>query len=230
MSAGRLGIVIARSGSKGLPDKNIKDLCGKPLMAYSILAAKDSGCFTKTMVSTDSRVYAGIAESYGAEVPFLRSDSTASDHADKWEVVREVLDRYAERGEHFDDVCVLQPTSPFRRPEDIQNAYRIFDEKSANAVVSVCACEHPPVWSGRLGADGNMDDFNRPEMFTPRQQLGEYYQLNGAIFIAQTKIVYAGTSIYESKCFAYIMEREQSIDIDSERDFRIAAIMMQDLC
>ena len=105
-----LAIIPARSGSKGLPDKNIKELNGKPLMAYSIEAANESGCFTEVMVSTDSEKYAQIAREYGAHVPFLRSAATSSDQANSWDMVEEVLAEYAKRGEYFDSFCLLQPT------------------------------------------------------------------------------------------------------------------------
>lgn len=224
----RLGVILARSGSKGLPDKNIICLNGKPLMSFSILAAIKSGVFSRIMVSTDSDRYAKIAREYGAEVPFFRSKDSSSDGADKWDAVRDVLKKYAEMNTFFQSVCVLQPTSPLRNEHDIKEAYTIFDDKRADAVVSVCECDHPPVWSGRIGNDGNMDNFNKPEMFLPRQELGLFYRLNGAIFIAKTDVIYERRSIYEKDCFAYVMDRERSIDIDSLFDLKVAKILMEE--
>lgn len=114
-----IAVITARSGSKALVDKNIKLLAGKPLLAYTIEAAKESGCFDTIMVSTDSEKYAVIARDYGAQVPFLRSEATSSDTAGSWDVVREVICQYKELGEVFDSVCLLQPTSPLRTAEDI---------------------------------------------------------------------------------------------------------------
>ena len=226
MVKNRLGIIPARSGSKGIRDKNIRFLNGKPLIYYSITAALESKCFTEVMVSTDSREYADIAESYGAKVPFLRSEETASDMADKWEMVREVIDRYNEHGARYDDVCILQPTSPLRNAEDIRNAFKIFDDKDALSVVSVCECDHPPQWSGRISESGMMADFDKKEMFLPRQLLDKYYRLNGAIFISSVDIIFEDRKIYREKCYAYIMDRFCSIDIDNELDFKIAEMLM----
>nr|MDN4743637.1 acylneuraminate cytidylyltransferase family protein [Lachnospiraceae bacterium C1.1] len=223
----KLAVIPARSGSKGLRDKNILELCGKPLMAYSIMAALESGCFSTVMVSTDSEVYAEIARKYGAEIPFLRSKNNSSDKSDKWDVVNEVLDKYSKRGFSFEDVCVLQPTSPLRNADDIRRAYDVMERWNADAVVSVCECLHPPMWSSQLGENGNMNGFDRPEMYKSRQELGNYYQLNGAIFIAKTSIVKRGGRIYESGCYAYVMDKDRSIDIDSELDFKLAGLLME---
>lgn len=113
-----IAIIPARSGSKGLPDKNILDLNGHPLMYYTIKAALKSGCFDTVMVSTDSEKYADIAKSCGAEVPFLRSEELSSDTAGSWDVVREVLTQYKVMGNSFDYVALMQPTSPLRNAED----------------------------------------------------------------------------------------------------------------
>ena len=125
-----IAIITARSGSKGLKDKNIKELNGKPLMAYTIEAALESKQFETVMVSTDSEEYAKIARKYGAEVPFLRSEKTSSDEAGSWDVILEVLENYAELGKMYDTVCLLQPTSPLRKVDDIINSYKILEEKN----------------------------------------------------------------------------------------------------
>ena len=132
-----IAIISARSGSKGLPDKNIKELSGKPLMAYSIEAAIQSECFDDVMVSTDSEKYAEIARMYGAEVPFMRSEVTSSDTASSWDVVEEVLQGYEKMGKIFDTICLLQPTSPMRTSGDIKAAYSLYKEKDAIAVLSM---------------------------------------------------------------------------------------------
>ena len=110
-----IAIIPARSGSKGVIDKNIRDLHGKPLMAYTIEAALGSGVFDEVMVSTDSEKYAQIAREWGAAVPFLRSERTSTDSASSWDMVDEVLGEYEKRGRIFDTFCLLQPTSPLRR-------------------------------------------------------------------------------------------------------------------
>lgn len=155
-----IAIITARSGSKGLPDKNIKNLAGKPLIAYSIEAAIDSGCFDTIMVSTDSEKYAQIAQEYGAEVPFLRSEYTSGDTAGSWDVVREVLSEYKKFGKIFETVCLLQPTSPLRRSEDICGGYKLFKDKSADAVTGVTEVDHSPLWSMTLSDDLSLEKFN----------------------------------------------------------------------
>ena len=158
-----IAIIPARSGSKGLPDKNIKPLNGKPLLAYSIEAALASGMFDTVHVSTDSERYAGIARQYGADEPFLRSAETSSDTASSEDAIREVLRRYEEMGQRFDAFMLLQPTSPLRTADDIRAAFGVMEEKLAESVVSVCEMEHSPLWCNTLPPDGSMRAFIRAD-------------------------------------------------------------------
>lgn len=222
-----IAIIPARSGSKGVRDKNIRDLCGKPLMDYTIEAALESGEFDEVMVSTDSERYAEIARQYGANVPFLRSAKTASDTASSWDMVDEVLVRYAAIGKTFDTFCLLQPTSPLRTMEDIQGAYELFRTKAEFAVVSVCETEHSPLWCGQLPDDGEFIDFLPKDTPKQRQATGKYYRLNGAIYIVDTARFKQNKYLYQKGSFAFIMKQEHSIDIDTELDFIIAETLMR---
>ena len=112
-----VAIITARGGSKRIPHKNIKEFCGKPILAYSIEAALASGVFDRVMVSTDDEEIAEVARKYGAEVPFLRSEKTANDYATTKDVLEEVLAEYEKRGEHFDTLCCIYPTAPFITPD-----------------------------------------------------------------------------------------------------------------
>ena len=141
----RIAVIPARSGSKGLKDKNIKDLNGKPLIAYSIEAAIKSERFDKVFVSTDSQKYADIATKYGADASFLRSERNSGDTAGSWDVVREVIDTLKTKGEEYDEVMLLQATSPLRTTEDIINAIDLLHERNARAVVSLTECDHSPI-------------------------------------------------------------------------------------
>lgn len=217
-----LAIIPARSGSKGLKDKNIKLLNGKPLIAYSIEAADQSGIYSHILVSTDSETYGEIAIKYGAEVPFYRSEENASDVASSWDVVKEVLRRYTEMGIEFDTFTLLQPTSPLRKTEDILSAYQIFKEKNATAVVSVCEMEHSPLWSNTLPEDNSLSGFLKSESNKQRQKLETFYRINGAIYMANVKEFLKDTNLYRDNCYAYKMSAERSIDIDTELDFKIA--------
>lgn len=222
-----LAIIPARSGSKGLKDKNIKPLCGLPLCAYTIRAAKESGIFAEIHFSTDSEKYAAIAREHGASVPFLRDSELASDTASSWDVVKAVLDRYDAMGMSFDAVALLQPTVPFRSADDLRSALKILEQKKANAVVSVTDPEHSPLWSVTLPEDGNMSAFHeRFNSLTARQKLDKYYSLNGAIYLAKVPYLRTCHDIYEARCYAYFMPRDRSFDIDDQLDFDICEFMM----
>ena len=221
-----LAIIPARSGSKGVKDKNIRPLNGRPLIAYSIAAAAESGLFDEITVSTDSAVYAETAKTFGASVPFLRSAATATDGASSWDVVQEVLDGYKKLGREFDTFCLLQPTSPLRTAEDIRLAYRLFLDKAAGAVVSVCPTEHSPLLCGRLPEDGALDGFVRPENLRRRQDLETYYRLNGAIYIVGVERFQRDRFLFTKDSYAYIMPQERSVDIDAELDFRLAEAIL----
>lgn len=223
-----IAIIPARSGSKGLPDKNIKLLHNKPLLAYSIEAAEKSGLFDCIHVSTDSEKYARIAREYGADVPFLRNEELSGDTAGSWDVVRWVLGQYAARGQRFDMVTLLQPTSPLREAEDIRQAYRTFQEKSADAVVAVCEMDHSPLWSNTLPEDGSMDGFLDQVADAGRQQLPTYYRINGAIYMLRTALLAEGApGLYREGTYAYVMPKERSVDIDDEMDFEMTQILMK---
>ena len=223
-----LAIIPARSGSKGLKDKNIKLLDGKPLIAYTIEAALKSGEFDEVMVSTDSEEYAAIARQYGASVPFMRSEETATDTAGSWDVVEEVLQGYEKLGKSFDTFCLLQPTSPLRDAGDIAGAYGLFREKADFAVVSVCEAEHSPLWCGHLPEDGEFTDFIDADAMKQRQAGGKFYRLNGAIYIVSCAKFRESRYLYQKGSFAYVMSQQKSVDIDSELDFRMAEFLMNE--
>ena len=220
-------VIPARSGSKGLKDKNIKELNGKPLLSYSIKAAKEAKLFDEVMVSTDSEKYAEIARCFGANVPFLRSETNSGDRAGSWDVVLEVLCRYLEKGENFDSVCLLQPTSPLRTAQDITGAYKLLEEKQADAVTSVCEVDHSPLWTMTLPENLSMAEFRKKANDRPRQQLPTCYRLNGAIYIRKIEYDKDGICLLENNEFAYIMPREHSVDIDTELDFIFAEAIMK---
>lgn len=223
-----LAIIPARSGSKGLKDKNIRLLNGKPLLTYSIEAAKYSGIFEEIYVSTDSKLYADIAIEYGANVPFLRSEMTATDTASSWDVVREALSQYEDKGRIFDTVTLLQPTTPLRTANNIKEAYELLQKNNINSVVSVCEVEHSPLWCNTLPKDGTMENFIRKDIsMLPRQKLDTYYRINGAVYMVKVPYFKICKSIYDKNCIAYIMDKEKSIDIDDEFDFKLVKAIIQ---
>lgn len=223
-----LAVITARSGSKGLKDKNIKLLGDHPLLAYSIEAAKESGMFDQIFVSTDSERYAEISRQYGADVPFLRSKEISGDSASSWDAVREALEQYEKRGQRFDTVTLLQPTSPLRSADDIVKGYQLFKEKEADYVIGVCTMEHSPLWCNTLPEDMSMDGFISKEIDSkPRQELPDYYRINGALYIVRVSVLDGVDDMYHQGCYAYVMPPERSIDIDTEFDFRLAELFME---
>lgn len=215
-----LAIIPARSGSKGVVDKNIRDLNGKPLMGYSIEAAIKSECFSEVMVSTDSEKYADVAISCGAKVPFFRSMEKSSDYATSWDVVREVLNKYRMQGMQFEMVTLLQPTSPLRTADDIVGAYKLYKEKDASSVVSVCETETSPLLCNTLQSDNSLEGFISPEILGKRrQELPGYYRLNGAIYMCRINDSDMQFDLYGKNSYAYVMSQEKSVDIDTEYDF-----------
>ncbi len=219
-----IAIIPARSGSKGLKDKNIKPFAGKPLLAYSIEAAYGSGLFDIIHVSTDSEQYAETARAFGADVPFLRSEELSSDKADSWDAVSEVLEKYGKLGREFDMLTLLQPTSPLRNSGHIRQAYDIFTEKKANAVFSVCEADHPPAWYHVLGPDGDMSGFGSgSDNGKQRQDFEKYYRINGAIYMISVDYFKEDhINLFREKACACIMEKRYSVDIDDEFDFEVA--------
>lgn len=222
-----IAIVTARSGSKGLKDKNIKMLEGKPLMAYTIEAALASGKFECVHVSTDSEEYATIARKYGADVPFLRDAMLATDSADTWDALRAVMKKYTELGKKFDTVTLLQPTSPLRDANDISRAFQIFQEKKADSVISVCEMDHSPKISNTLNKEGSMHGFIDMSAIGRRQNLDIYYRLNGAIYIQKTELLMNKQNLYGPNSYAYVMSKTHSIDIDDAFDFMVAEAAMR---
>ena len=223
----RIAIIPARSGSKGLKDKNILPLNGRPLMAWTIDCALRSGQFSEVFVSTDSREYAEIAERFGADASFLRSERNSSDTAGSWDAVREVLGHFEARGRRFDEVMLLQVTSPLRTPEDIERSVALLHARDANAVLSVTETEHSPLWCNTLPEDGRMDNFiDERYEGTPRQLLPRFYRLNGAIYLLRRGEL-DEARMFRNRCYAYVMPQERSIDIDTAWDLKLAEFYMR---
>ena len=223
-----IAIIPARSGSKGLKDKNIASLCGKPLIAYSIEAAKESGLFDTVHVSTDSKEYADIAAEYGADEPFLRDEANSGDAASSWDAVREVLRKYKALGKSFDAVVLLQPTSPLRTARHIREAFKAFEESGTRSLTSVTEVEHPVQWTFGLGESLRLDEFAKsPYRNSRRQELKKHYRENGAVFIVYTSDISDTAFDFYSDCSAYIMDRRHSIDIDTKEDLILAEYLMK---
>ncbi|RMG36997.1 MAG: acylneuraminate cytidylyltransferase family protein [Gammaproteobacteria bacterium] len=224
-----LALIPARGGSKRLPRKNLLPLAGTPLIAWTIRAARESGLFDRILVSTEDEEIARRAREAGAETPFLRPPELAGDHAPTLGAILHALETLAGQGEHFDYVAVLQPTSPLRNADDIRGAVALLRRKQADAVISVCRTDHPPEWCNTLPPDGSMRDFFRPGVRETRSQdLPPSYRLNGAIYLyACGRLLESRSLEMDDCCYAYVMPRERSIDIDTELDLKIAEILLR---
>ena len=225
-----LAIIPARGGSKGLPGKNIKELCGKPLIAWTIEQAKSCSNIDRIVVSTDDEKIADIAKKYGAEVPFIRPAELADDTSSTIDVIFHAINWLEEHEDYQPEyILLLQPTSPLLTREDIDGVIQMLKDKNARAVVSVCKTDHHPWWSNTLPENGNMKDFLRPEILNNRRQdLPVFYKLNGAIYLADTDYLREWNSFFGPDTFACEMPKEHSIDIDSDIDFKLAGLLFQE--
>lgn len=221
-----LGIIPARSGSKGLRNKNIKPLLGTPLMAYTITSAIKSKVFDTIMVSTDSTEYAKIAKKFGASVPFLRDKNLAKDESTTRDVILSVLKTYEKKGMNFTHIMILQPTSPLRTEFHICESVHLYNQYNARGIVSVCEAEHSPLLCNTLPRDCRLEGFLNIDSNKRRQDLDKYYRINGAIYLFDVEYYIENENLYGQDVYAYIMENKASIDIDNEYDFSLAEFFL----
>ena len=208
----QIAIITARGGSKRIPRKNIKEFCGRPILAYSIDAALRCGIFDVVMVSTDDEEIAEAAKRYGAEVPFFRSPETSNDYASTPQVLTEVMGEYRKRGQEFDLLCGIYPTAPFLRPETLKAAMDLLAESGADAVQPVVI------------KDGEVQ-FKWPQYRDYRSQdlepfyhdVGQFYCLNARSFEVQSMLVMART-------LPFVMSELEVQDIDTEEDWKLAEL------
>lgn len=222
-----LAIIPARSGSKGIKDKNIIDLNGKPMIAYTIEAAIKSNIFTDIIVSTDSEKYAEVSRKNGASVPFLRPGFLSEDNSNTIDMILYTLKELENQNKYYDYFMLLQPTSPLRDEIDIINSIKILFKYNANSVISVNECESPRLMN-TLDDSFNMENFIDKKYNKRRQDLEKYYKLNGAIYLSKVDIFLKENSFYTKNSKAYIMSKRNSIDIDDYIDFKIAECILKE--
>ncbi|WET39828.1 cytidylyltransferase domain-containing protein [Citrobacter enshiensis] len=222
----KIAIIPARGGSRRLPGKNIKNLSGKPMIAWSIEAALNSTLFDLVLVSTDCQEISDIAEHYGAIVPCLRPAILASDTATTNDVISHMVAIVEAQWGNVNTITLLQPTSPLRTASNIVEAHELYEKMDALSVISVCKMEHPVQLCNKLSADHSMSGFVQEKYNVRSQELEDHYRINGAIYIFDRTFVGSLTRIYGDKSYAYIMRQDDSIDIDSMLDFDIAEIIM----
>ena len=222
-----LGIIPARGGSKGVLRKNIRLLAGKPLIAYTIEAARNSRYITRVVVSTEDEEIFKIAKAWGAEV-IRRPLELAKDETPTMEIIIHVLDSLKSEGYVPDVVVLLQPTSPLRTIDDIDNAIKMFlDCKDCLSLVSVTEFDHPPFWAMKIEGKFLKPMFGEEYFRMRRQDLPRAYRPNGAIFISTPEVLYEYRTFYTPNTIAYIMPPERSVDIDTEFDFLLAEFLIR---
>jgi CMP-N,N'-diacetyllegionaminic acid synthase len=217
-----LAIIPARGGSKRLPRKNILNLAGKPLIAWSIEAGLNSEYIDKVVVSSDDDEILNISKKFGADI-IKRPNELASDTATTFDTIKHTIDNL----EKYDYIVLLQATSPLRNEKHIDEAIELLENKKADAVISVCEMDHSPLWSNILPEDLSMKNFLREEVLNKRSQdLEKYYRINGAIYICKTEKLLENKGFFiKENIFSYIMDRSSSIDIDEKIDFEFAVFI-----
>ena len=221
MSHKSIAIIPARGGSKRIPKKNIKDFLGRPIIAYSIIAALKSKLFDEVMVSTDDMQIAGISKSLGAKVPFMRSKENSNDYAGTLDVILEVLDKYKENGNIFDYCCCIYPTAPFITPEKLKESFELFKVKDYDSLFSVVKYSYPIQRSYKFVND--KISMVWPENYSKRSQdleplyhdAGQFYWLKEDIFIKKRQI-------YTDNSGAIVLSDLKVQDVDNEEDWKLA--------
>lgn len=225
-------IIPARGGSKGVPRKNLRLVAGKPLIAWTIEVARASAALNRIIVTTEDPEIAEVARHHGAEVPFMRPPELARDDTPGIEPVLHAL-RWLDDHEAYrpEMAMLLQPTSPLCAVEDIEAAINIAITARADAVVSVSPVHQHPYWMKRVTEDGRLTDFLLSDHQIPsrRQELPPLYAVNGAIYLADTRMLLERQTFYTDRTYAYVMPSERSLDIDTAWDLYLGDLVLRDL-
>lgn len=225
-----IAIIPARGGSKGLPGKNIMPLCGKPLIAYTIEAALKSNCIDNVFVNTDSPEIAEVAKQYGAEVPFLRPSFLASDTASAIDVYIHAANWISKNSNlSSQNFMVLLPTAPLRTNTHIDDAFLLYQEKTATTLVAVKEAETPPSWYMSVDDNARLTScrFDGGDRGSNRQASNKFYIPCGAIYILNKKLLETQRTYYSANTVAYIMDNRSSVDIDTYQDFKMAEFLLK---
>lgn len=224
-----LAIIPARGGSKGLPGKNIKPLCGKPLIGWTIEQAQESKYIDEIFVSTDSPEIAAVAESFGVKVPELRPAELASDTAPSSGFVVYTIEKLKSQGKEFDYVILLEPTSPLRTVEDIDRSIELLDQNpAAESVVGVCKaeCAHP-AFMVQTGANELLEPFMAEMQTLRRQDIGELYYFEGTVYVSRVGAYLQKQSFYHDKTLPYFVPKSRAFEIDDAEDWFIVESILK---
>ncbi len=223
-----LAVIPARGGSKGIPNKNILPLAGKPLIAWTVVAALESGILERVVVSTDSDAIAAVGRQFGAETPFLRPAELSRDDTPTTDSVAHAIHWLAANESYQPDaVMILQPTCPLRSLDDIRQATALFSERQAESVVAVCEAKQHPFWMKQISPEGRLVDCANDWKFTTRRQdLPKLYALNGALYLTRRDLLVEQNTVFPPRTFAYVMPKERSLDIDTPWDLHVADLLL----
>jgi len=222
-----LCVIPARSGSKGLPGKNIKELMGKPLLAYSIEHAKASKYIDRIVVSTDGLEIAGVALRHGAEVPFLRPNELAGDQSSTIDALLHAVEEVEGSGYGFDYLVLLHVTTPLRSAEDVDACIELLAGTNAESVFSVTEAHRNPYFNMVEVSDGRVS-LVKPGNFVSRQTAPRVFDMNSSIYVWKKDALKEKKAVILDKTAIYMMPRERSIDIDDGLDFRIAEMILKE--
>lgn len=217
-----LALIPARGGSKGLPGKNIMEFCGKPMLAWSVEAARGADApISRIVVSSEDDEILKVARRAGAHCPFVRPPELSTDEASGIDPVLHALSWLAEHEDYHPEwLLLLQPTSPLRTSEDIDEAYRLAMESQADSVMGVTEAQSHPMWTKTIDNDGRLHNFiDRDSSPATRQKLPRAYVVNGAIYLIKVSSLLQFHSFSTEETLAYVMPPERSVDIDTSFDF-----------
>ena len=217
-----VAIITARGGSKRIPRKNIREFCGMPIIAYSIQAAREAGCFDEVMVSTDDGEIADVARGFGAAVPFMRSAATSTDHATTAEVMLEVLHAYAGRGRAFQLACCIYPTAPFVSAEALNRGRTLLEANGELATVIPVTRFSFPVQRGVWVREGRLVPIQPEHMLTRSQDLEPAYHDAGQFYWVRVEDFLHERALVTSRTAAVLLPESQVQDIDTEEDWALA--------
>jgi N-acylneuraminate cytidylyltransferase len=223
----RFAIIPARGGSKRIPQKNIKSFCGKPMIARSIYAAKNSGCFDRIIVSTDNKEIADIARLAGAEVPFMRPDALSDDHTGTVAVVAHAITELALQGAKASQVCCIYATAPLLRPEDIKRGLESLADASNDYAFAVTSYAFPIQRAIKLASSGTVEMFEPEYLETRSQDLEQAFHDAGQFYWGTSKAWLEHKPIFSLNSVAVIIPRHLVQDIDTPEDWRRAELMFQ---
>lgn len=220
-----IGVITARGNSKGIPKKNIKLLSGQPLIYWTIVAAKKSKAIDKLILSTDDPEIAQIARQFGCDVPFLRPKHLATDTASSIDTLSHALNGF----EEYEHVVLLQPTSPLRTAEDIDESFKLLRDSGKDTCVSVCETKiHPNNLFFLQGSSELVPVMKNRRQSVRRQDMEKVFKLNGAIYFTKQKAFLTRKILVEDASAGYQMSAERSVDIDTIDDFKLAEKLMKE--